>query len=193
MVPLLPSRCGISQSILHPSAVSSFPPWVVEVWLWGAETELGSSVLRAGSKLLTSLQHGMQAFNLGCDMPALDLRPSSLIASCGLGKQMVFLDSTGQFSITAFFSFLPKKESNLSPNKVTRALGQAWILQFQKRCADTFQQSLLYRLLGKEEKMCWSFCLKLFLEEGDYLINHGQAQKSQFCSFRTEVALWNWG
>ena len=33
--------------------------------------------------------------------------------------------------------------------------------------------------------MCWSFCLKLFLEEGDYLINHGQAQKSQIFSFRS--------
>lgn len=100
-------------------------PWGVEVWLWGAETELGSSVLRAGSKLLTSLQRGMQAFNLGCDMPALDLRPSSLIASCGLGKQMVFLHSLANSLSLLSSPFFLKKESNLSPNKVTRALGQA--------------------------------------------------------------------
>ena len=88
-----------------------------------AETELGSSVLRAGSKLLTSLQRGMQAFNLGCDVPALDLRPSSLIASCGLGKQMVFLDSTSQFSITAFFSFLPKKRIKFEPQQSNKSFG----------------------------------------------------------------------
>jgi hypothetical protein len=37
----------------------------VEVWLWGAGTEHSFFVLKAGSKLLTSLQLGTQAFNLG--------------------------------------------------------------------------------------------------------------------------------
>lgn len=45
----------------------------------------------------------------GIMVPEWDPRPSSLIASYGLGKQILFLDSTDQFSITTFF-FLLKKE-----------------------------------------------------------------------------------
>lgn len=65
-VPILfSSYQGISQSWSHPLAAPSVSLWAAEGWLWGASTELNFSVLKAGSKLLTSLQPGMQAFNLG--------------------------------------------------------------------------------------------------------------------------------
>ena len=57
---------------------------------------------------------------------------------------MVFLHSTGQFSITAFFSFLPKKRIKFEPQQSNKSFG----------ASDGYfnSRSTLYRLLEERRK-----------------------------------------
>ena len=88
-------------------------------------------------------------------MPDLDLRSSSLIASCGLGKQVVFPDSTDRFSITAFFFFffLPKKRINFEPPKSNKS-SEASNKYFSSRSAVQILpvRSIIAHTMGRKKR-----------------------------------------